>query len=88
MSRFLVNKFCTGCSTARLNHLADQVQGYQRLLKGRVHICFQCPRFPQPWQTPIEARQLRRLACGVRPHNRQLEVLEGHGGRPLKRRLE
>ena len=88
MSRFLVNNFCTCCSTARLNHLADQVQGYQRLLKGRVHICFQCPRFPQPWQTPTEARQSRRLACGVRPHKRQVEVLEEHGGRPLKGRLE
>ena len=88
MSRFLVNNICTCCSTARLNPLADQVQGYQRLLKGRVHIFFQCLRFPQPCQTPTEARQSRRLACGVRTHKMQVEVLEGRGGRPLKRRLE
>ena len=71
-----------------INPHADQAQGCQRLLTGRVHICFQWPRFPQPWHTPFEAGQTRRLACGVRPDQRKVEVLDGHGGRPLTRRLK
>ena len=47
------------------------LQGCQRLLTGRVHICFQLPRFPQPWQTPFKAGQTRRFACGVRPHQKE-----------------